>query len=74
MTKFTHNFTGFINFKERKYRALKDKALMYTEPKLDYDKENGFVCPQGSKFSGYAQSPYNLKGEILQFLGGKTFK
>ena len=38
---------------------------MYTEPKLEYDKENGFVCPKGRKFEGYAQSPHNLKGEIL---------
>ncbi len=38
---------------------------MYVEPKIRYDKINGFACPKGKKFAGYAQFPYDLKGELL---------
>ena len=36
---------------------------MYVQPKINYNKENSFICPKGTKFAGYAQYPYNLKGE-----------
>jgi len=41
---------------------------MYTEPKVGYEKENGFVCPQGGKFEGYAQCPYSLTDQSMDFL------
>ncbi len=37
---------------------------MYSQPKLEYNKNNGLICPKGSKFLGYAQFPYDLKGNL----------
>lgn len=58
VTKFVKNFTGFVNYKQRKNYSTKDKSLMYDYPKLNLNKENTLICPTGSKLARYAQFPY----------------